>query len=528
MLKRVGSKRLIVTGTTILAATSLIAGCSSSEPTPESGDQQSSQSDGASEADEDDAPEWDDSVRPSVMPLVAQDISELPFDIWAPEPSVEINTQILSETHAEDDQEKIVELGSAQAEVPPNVLTLLTEGSGFGMGIDEDSSLPEVGIITPEDGFTSLSALPGIAAANYLADGVPYQTLTAFAADSSDRAVVWLAKGETDDVWSLMSWNRDEGTLQELASSSSLSTNSTESFVRMETSPTLSTNGRYVLASVSLPTSIIETAEPGSSFEDLEVPQDLGSEYSSALFRVELDSPGAAVYLGSDLLAEADPVYTRGIFVSQGEPQTLLTEQETQSGSGAEQSDGWKTTIDFVCGAASGEACDTNPVLPIIWTDGETSYPIFIIDDGDQWKVASMSASARYLVVSVEPSALEGEEPDAQKPGAWLLIWDLDSSHMVAAVQTDGPVVPSAGESLVVWGNLATTGESDGAQLESGMTPDRPAYLFDPTQAEDDAGSVYLLPAGPADSGPKVSGDILAVRTLDEKHVPTWTFLQWK
>ncbi|MFZ1382696.1 MAG: hypothetical protein WAS54_07930 [Scrofimicrobium sp.] len=526
-MKSVGSKRLILAGAAIFAATSLMAGCTASEPAPESNEVQSAQSDDAGSADEEE-PAWDDSARPSVMPLIAQELPELPFEIWAPGHSVGEQTQILNAQRAEYDGDKIVELGTAEAELPPNVLTLLTEGSGFGVGVDEDSSLPEVGIITPEEGFTSLSALPGIAAANYLADGVPYQTLSAFAADSSDRAVVWLAKGETDDVWSLMNWNREEGTLQELASSSSMSLGSAELSVRMESSPTLSTNGRYVLFSVLLPTATIDTAEPGSSFEDLEVPEDLGAEYSSALFRVALDAPGAAIYIGSEMRAQADPVYSRGVFMSPGQPLVFSGEQESQSGSGAEQANGWKSTIESVCGENSGDPCDTTPSLPVTWTDGETSYPIFIIRNGDRWNIASMSVSERYLVVSVESSVQGVEEVGTQRSGGWLLIWNLEASQLIAAIQTDSPAAPSAGKDLVVWADLPIIEESDGEEAQSGALAQNLAYLFEPAQSEDEKGSAYLLPAGPADSGPKVSGDILAVRTLGEDRVPTWTFLQWK
>lgn len=512
-----------------MAVTLLVAACSGpSESAVVDEQSQSSQSGGDGTVDED-APEWDDTVRPAQYPLVPQEAKGIPFRIWAPQGAIGEYTQVLTETSAKNDPDKAIDLGAAAGVEPPNVLTLLTEGSGFGMGIDEQSSLPEVGIITPEDGFNSLSALTGIAAANYLADGVPYQTLGAFAADSSEQTVVWLAKDETNELWSLMSWGREEGTLQELASSASLSSETDDSGVQMDTIPTLSTNGRYVLFSASVPRALLDLATPGSSLSQDELLEGARDDRDSALFRVASNAPGEVMFLGGSLIAQADPVYTRGMFtVSRGDATIPAPNDFAQSDAAQAQSGEWRMDWDVFCDASEGKECDASPVRPVLWTDGETVDPIFAIEDGDVWNAASMSVSERYLVVSVESNGSGSEADAATRPEAWLLIWDLEATKLLAAVDTGDAVVSDSGHELVVWGGEVQATDENDELAQSGPVTESVAYLFEPSQNEGELGMLYSLPAGPVDAGPKVSGDILAVRTLDDELAPNWTFLQWK
>lgn len=476
------------------------------------------------------------------MPLVVANLPGVPFTVLASQSAVRDTTVVLDVADAKADPNRLVELGSPLGSVAPHVLTLLPEGSGFGVGIDQQSSLPEVGLISPENGFTSLSALPGIAAANYLEGGVPYQTLNAYAAASSEHAVVWLAKDDSGEKWSLMSWNRTHGTLQELASSTQFESDVSGLQTRMGERPVISTNGRYAVFSVGLPKPVVASAGVGKVLKDFKPVSEPGNSFQRGLFRVPLDEPGVVTYLGADTLAEADPASTRGVFMASANPNGLdvvdvPSSSQEQSGPTSGRpvsSDGlgmemtpWQITWATQCVKTEAQPCASIPPRAITWSDEKGSEPIMLIQDSKSWNVSALSVSDRYLAVSVYRQD-EGQ-PIAEKANesTWLAIWDLQDPHIVAVIKTSAQAAPDTSGHLIVWGD--SPAQNDGREAaKSGTEQHYSAYLFQPEAVNMKDSPIFRILKGSAEFSPKVSDDILAVRMTKADGTPNWSFLQWK
>lgn len=97
----------------------------------------------------------------------------------------------------------------------------------------------------------------------------------------------------------------------------------------------------------------------------------------------------------------------------------------------------------------------------VFWADGLTvrqdGRELFALS-GEGWWISALRASQDLLVVSATSDA-----------GAWLLVWDLETSSMVAAINTDSDLAfPSVSGRSVVWGNGSGNGDPSMYRWEVG------------------------------------------------------------
>lgn len=472
-------------------------------------------------------------------PLVERQIETLPFDLWSPEEQ-ELDTNVLTAQALAQQGVDFEASGDTRGEPSLAVLAMLESGVPFVRGQPLDHSTTTVGVLDEENQFLSLAETIDPEKVRFLPEASPFETLQAVSAGSAGPLVVWLSVGAGGKQWSLMGWNEESGVVQELASSASM----TLSFSGVSATlvPGLEpprTNAGYAYYEVSMPHSLFESATPGLRFQDLIDGDVDDGDAAVATFRVALDAPGVAEFVGPSAQVLPDPVDPHGLYWVtspfsdwQGAGREDLTADEDEGNQDSEeggdqnprrfqgapgdaswgQALSYSTLHAFATGHSFVEV-ERAPVF-VVWGDEDSAEPLFGVGPADRWVVSDLAATEGFVV-----AVATGEEAAGEGLSSWLLVWDLEEESIVAAIPSPVPLPSvSASGDLVLWGGSSTENSADDSAAGETDT-----YVWQRGGDE-----VLALSSSRDGERPLIGGERMALTRTYRGGSPYWQFITWK